>query len=170
MQKTDFTLSQRCRIIKSGDKKVKELLKLYAEYNHQTNTVLFEVLPQIPMGKLKRKRKNYHGSLYLLFRHLVIGSWHYLNAIHFISDNKYCADLPRLVESNESPSIGELCSIMLDLDNILIATVRDISEKDLFIEKKKIRIYNGRIVNMTIWQYFLQHITHQTSPGCARRA
>lgn len=112
--------------------------------------------------QLIEKRNLYHQNLYELYKHVIIGSWHYLNAIHFLSDKKFCRTLPPLLKEDEKPSVDELGNLLLQLSKILLDTANAITNDELEIKKEKIRIYNGRILDMTIWQYFLQHMTHQT--------
>ena len=140
---------------------MKELLKQYAEYNLMTNRTLSDLMLKVPDEKLTEERNTYHKNLYSLFRHLVIGSWHYLNAVKYISDGRYCTDLPGLPDDSVIQPVDELNTLLIKLSDILMETIGSITEEDLKIKKEKLRIYNGRRIDITIWQFFLQHITHQ---------
>lgn len=134
---------------------------MYSEYNLRTNQSIMEIMESISEKEIKKERNFYYKNLYSLYNHIIIGSWHYLNAISMISNGKYCNNLPALLAEDKNPSINELNELLLNLSEILLDVSNSISDEELNIKKEKIRIYNGRIVDMTIWQYFLQHITHQ---------
>ncbi len=140
---------------------MKELLRQYAEYNSAVNKTLSELMLKVPQEKLTEKRNTYHQDLYSLYRHVLSGSWHYMNAVRNISGGRYCTGLPELPDPAADQSIEELNTLLLKLSDILQKTVKSITEEDLHIRKEKLKIYNGRIIDITIWQFFLQYITHQ---------
>lgn len=141
---------------------MKIILQLYCKYNMETNKTLISIMNSMSKNKLVEKRKIFYQDLYGLYKHLVAGSWHYLNALHVLSNEKFCQNLPPLAGEEENPSVEELGNTLKQLSEILMNTADRITNEDLNIRKKKIRIYNGRTLDMSIWQYFLQHITHQT--------
>ena len=116
----------------------------------------------ISYEELRKERNFFYKNLYLLYKHLISGSWHYLQAIDILSEKKYKLNLPRNIDDEIDVSIDELNLILMDLSDLLVALSKSIVNEDLEVEKEKIEIYNGRIIDIKIWQYFLQHITHQT--------
>ena len=141
---------------------MKELLKQYAEYNAMTSKTLSELMLKVPQDKLMEKRNTYHQNLYNLYRHLIAGSWHYLNAVRYISEGRYSRELPDLPDESVEYTIEELNTVMLRLSEIFRETAVSISDEDLNTKKEKVEIYNGRIIDISVWQFFMQHITHQT--------
>ena len=143
---------------------MKELLMLYAKYNLETSKKIVEMISVLGEDDLTKDRNCYYGSIKELCKHLFSGSWHYINAIIQISEEKYRVDLPdltavmRLFEENHHEAFQYYMNVSL----LFMTLIEKIDKDDFFLEQKNMKIYNGRIVNMTIWNYFLQHITHQT--------
>jgi uncharacterized damage-inducible protein DinB len=44
----------------------------------------------------------------------------------------------------------------------LVEVMNILNENDFQIERKNNRIYNGRVIDIKIWEYMSQHIIHQT--------
>lgn len=143
---------------------MKELLQLYAQYNKNTNDTIIRILSELPEEELTKSRNCYYDSLFELFKHVVIASWHYLNAMRDISGDKYCTGLCSLSDSQSrlNASTTEACGLLQEISDHLVRLSEEISEEDFCMETKNLRIYNGRRLDMTIWKYLLQHITHQT--------
>jgi len=57
---------------------------MYAEYNYQTNKTLSTLMLEVSNEQLHQTRPFYYKSLYSLYKHLIVGSWHYLKAINFL--------------------------------------------------------------------------------------
>ena len=51
--------------------------------------------------------------------------------------------------------------MMQELDKGFIEFIDAISEDDLCLEMKRFRMYDGRIVEVSIWEILTQHMTHQ---------
>jgi uncharacterized damage-inducible protein DinB len=139
---------------------MKDILLLYSEYNHAIDAELASLMEQIAFSELHAHRNTYHGSIYSLFYHLLSGSWSYLNAIYNLLHRKK-EEIPPLPSDDGTVSTKDLSKLLRRLDELLIKLIRDLTEEDLYLGRKKLTIYNGRIVDMKVWQFFLQHITHQ---------
>ena len=86
-----------------------------------------------------------------------------LDSLNILSEDKYCKKFSSFEDAKRkmNTSVSEASKLLNQLDNNLIEIADKIEEDDLYIEKKQIKIYNGRVLDMTIWKYFLQYITHQ---------
>lgn len=143
---------------------MKELLKLYAEYNLETIGKIGEIIAALDEETLNRDRNTWYGSILKLVHHIISGSWHYLHAIRGLTDGKYCAGLPDLADLKESfrRSVPDTLRWMIFLAEKLAEVAGSITDHDLHVEKRNNRIYNGRTVDMSVWRFFLQTMTHQT--------
>ena len=135
------------------------ILRLYARYNKDTNNEIIKLLSNLSEDELKRERNTYYKSIYNLFNHLVIAEWYCLNAMLYISGRDYSAD--RETIKRIEASFGESYTIMQELDERLICFINGVTEEELKLEKKNLKIYNGRIVDISVWEFITQHITHQ---------
>jgi uncharacterized damage-inducible protein DinB len=142
---------------------MKELLTLYAKYNYQTNQEIKKIISALDEETLSKDRKTYYGSIQGLVGHIILGSWHYLHAVNMLTGGKYCYNLPALEEVNNSlkTSKGESVKYLDVLAGIFMETSESITHEYLYTRKKGVRIYNGRIIDISVWEYFLQHMTHQ---------
>jgi uncharacterized damage-inducible protein DinB len=142
---------------------MKNILMLYAKYNKDTNNQIIQLLSTLSDEELKRERKMYYKSISNLFNHLVIGEWYYLNAVLFISGGNYCADSEERSKTFQriETSFTEAVTIMQGLNDRLIEFINKVTEDELKLQKKNMTIYNGRVVDISIWEYITQHITHQ---------
>lgn len=142
---------------------MKNILTLYAKYNKDTNNKIIRILSGLGADELKSERNSYYKCMNDLFNHLVIGEWHYLNAMSYICGipfNTNLHDRDKTLQRIES-SFTEAATILQELDECLINFINEITEDDLNIKKNNMKIYNGRVVDISVWQYMTQHITHQ---------
>lgn len=141
---------------------MKEIFKMYASYNLMTNKTIIKILSSLSKDILLEDRNFYYNSILELIKHITLGSWHYINAINNISDKKYSISIPGINEIKMSfeNSDSNWLKYLPELDTVLLDLANNIEAED-FNTKKVLKIYNGRTVEMTVWNYFLQHITHQ---------
>ena len=141
---------------------MRELLGLYAQYNLMVTNELARLLDKLPLKDLFVIHSTYHQSIHRLYHHMATGSWHYLNAIRNLSGGKYCTDLPPLLAYSDDLPVESISGFLSTLSGILADASASIAEEDLGIVGRGITIYNGRVIDISVWQFFLQHITHQT--------
>lgn len=142
---------------------MKNILILYAEYNKVTNSKIIKILSEISEEELKRSRNTFYKSINGLFNHLVIAQWYYLSSMTYITGsmfNKNLQDRINIFKKIES-SLTDASEVLKELDEGLIDFVKNVTENDLILERKNTKIYNGRIIDISVWQYMTQHITHQ---------
>ncbi len=135
------------------------ILRLYTKYNRDTNNEIIKLLSNLSEDELNRERNIYYKSINSLFNHLVIAEWYYLNAMFYIAGRDYSASRKTLQRIENS--FSESSTIMQELDEGLIGFISEVTEDELKLEKKNLKIYNGRTVDMSVWEYITQHITHQ---------
>lgn len=142
---------------------MKSFLELYAKYNKETNNEIMRLLSGLSGHDLYCERKMYYKSLNNLFSHIVIAEWYYLNAVKSIAKMNYPSEQERqeLFMRIEN-SYMDASAILKELDEELVNVINDLSDEQLKLERKNNRIYNGRKVDITIWEYMSQHIIHQT--------
>ncbi|MEN8904756.1 MAG: DinB family protein [Clostridiales bacterium] len=141
---------------------MKEILKLYAKYNYDTNKKIINLLSNLSEEELKKERNTYFKSLHNLFNHILRASLYYQKAINKISDGKY---FDSLIEAEEvinktKDSFDEGKEILLKLGEKFENFVELVSVEDLAMSKT-MKIYNGRTLDMTTGKYIVQHITHE---------
>ena len=139
------------------------ILVLYAKYNRDTNNKIIRLLSSLSDEELKLERNIFCKNINNLFNHIVLGAWHYLNAMLYISGGNYCADPKeknKVFQRIES-SFNEAFKVLCELDDRFIDFTDKVTEDDLNIVKRNMTIYNGRVVDISIWEYITQHITHQ---------
>lgn len=142
---------------------MKNILLLYAKYNKDTNSEIIKLLSGLSDDELNCERKMYYKSISNLFNHLVIGGWYYLYAVRSIAGMSYpIEDERQEIFKRIEVSFIEASKIMQDLDERLIEVIEKLTIEELKLERKNNRIYNGRVVDITIWEYITQHIIHQT--------
>ncbi|NJD04803.1 MAG: hypothetical protein FIA99_19885 [Ruminiclostridium sp.] len=142
---------------------MKNILVLYAKYNRDTDDEIIKLLSRLSDNELKCERNIFCKSINNLFNHIILGEWYYLNAMLYISGRKYCSDHKerRQVFQRIETSFFEASEIMRELDKNFIDFVDSVTEDDLKLVKKNMKIYNGRVVDISVWEYITQHITHQ---------
>ena len=138
---------------------MKNLLVLYAQYNIATNNKICKILQQMPADELSAERKSYYGSIFGLANHLLAGTWNYLNAVHHLTGGVLCPDIEEIESSGKT--VQEIIKYLTASDQLLLKVATEIPSEGLHLKKQKLRIYNGRAIDIQVWQYFLQHITHQ---------
>ena len=141
---------------------MKRLLALYARYNAGINESLSALMLKVTPDDLHAPLVTHYGSLHRLYHHLATGAWHYLTAVNRLSGGKYCDDIPPLPEYSGELEVGRISEILDTLSEILIRLTDQIPESDLETLRRGVTIYNGRKVDITLWQFLLQHVTHQT--------
>jgi uncharacterized damage-inducible protein DinB len=142
---------------------MKEIMVLYAKYNRETNKEIIKLLSTLPDDNLYCERNMYCKSINNLFNHLVMAEWYYLCAVLSIAGMSY----PNESEREEAfrrieTSFTQASQILSELDIKLVEVMNILNENDFQIERKNNRIYNGRVIDIKIWEYMSQHIIHQT--------
>lgn len=136
---------------------------LYARYNKDTNNMIINLLSKFSNNDLHKERNMYYKSINNLFNHLVTGQWYYLHAMKSFLGMSFPNEQKRHKTFNKiEESFKEASLIMKEMDEDFIEVINIMSEKELEIGRKNIRIYNGRIVDISLWEYITQHIIHQT--------
>lgn len=138
---------------------MKNILMLYARYNRDMNNEIIKLLSSLSEDELKRERNMHYKSISNLFNHLVIAEWYYLNAMLYISGGNYSTN--RETIQRIETSFAESSAIMKELDEGLVDFINKVTEDELKLERKNVKIYNGRVVDISVWEYITQHITHQ---------
>jgi uncharacterized damage-inducible protein DinB len=85
-----------------------------------------------------------------------------MTAADKLTDHAYRVEIPRLPEHATGLEVDRISGLLGTLAGTLIDLVSQISDSDLSEVRRGVRIYNGRTVDITVWQFLLQHITHQT--------
>ena len=142
---------------------MKQILKLYAQYNRDMNKVIIELLSNLSEEELKKERKIYFKSIYNLFSHLVRAGFYYQMGIQIVSQGKYCAYVKEIKEHRAriESSFMEAVTIIKELDEGFITFINELYEDDLAMRMNEFKMYNGRIADVSIWEIITQHITHQ---------
>jgi uncharacterized damage-inducible protein DinB len=143
---------------------MKEFMKLYAIYNKDTNKNIIKFLSNLSEDELNKERNMYYKSLRKLFNHIVNAQWHYINAVKKIANlsNVYSEKERRQIFKDLENSFDFSSNLLKKLDNELIDLIDVLTEERFKIERKNNKIYNGRVVDITVWQYLSQNIIHQT--------
>ena len=141
---------------------MRELITLYARYNTAINDDLSVLMSKVNRDDLLAPRATHHASLHRLYHHLATGAWHYLTAANRLSGGTYCTEIPPLPPYSEDLDVNRISELLGDLGRILIELSGQITTEDLTAVRHGITIYNGRTLDITLWQFILQHITHQT--------
>jgi uncharacterized damage-inducible protein DinB len=142
---------------------MKNILELYAKYSKDTDNEIIRLLSAFSEEELKQERKMYVKSLYNLFVHLARAEWYYQSAINKITDGKYF----KALQDRESflmqieTSFAEAVKAMQKLDSDLVEFADIIPEEDFNLSIAKLTIYNGRNVEVSIWEIITQLMTHQ---------
>lgn len=142
---------------------MKDILKLYAIYNRDMNNKIMEILSDFPDEELKKERNIYYKSIFNLFTHIARAGWGYQKGIQIISKNKYFSYLGEGVSPVEKKqsSFSEASGILKETDKAFIEFIESLSMDDLNCKMEKFKMYNNRIVDVSIWEIITQHITHQ---------
>jgi uncharacterized damage-inducible protein DinB len=67
-----------------------------------------------------------------------------------------------LLEYDDDLPVRAVSRFLSALSRTVVAVADEISRDDRYLVRRRVTIYNGRIVDISIWQFFLQHTTHQT--------
>jgi uncharacterized damage-inducible protein DinB len=78
-----------------------------------------------------------------------------------LSGGRYGANLPERLEYDEGLPVARTSAFLAILDRILTDLASAIGDTDLHTVGHNTTIYNGRALDISIWQYLFQHITHQ---------
>jgi uncharacterized damage-inducible protein DinB len=143
---------------------MRNMLMLYATFNRDMDNVIIDLLSGFPAPELEQERNIFCRSISNLFAHLVRAGWYYQAAIRRISYKKYFSDIgthEEIVPRIES-SFGEAAGIMKEIDDRYLSFTEKVTEKDLSLTMDNFRLYDGRTATVSIWEVFLQHMTHQT--------
>lgn len=142
---------------------MKEMIKMYAKYNKQTNLNLNKMLSKFEMSELFKERKTYYKSIGGLYLHLIYTSRYLQNMIRNNWNNKYFVNKYTEDSYKIDPQTFEEASELLEqYDKNLIEFSEKITDKDLFKPTANITLYNKKRVSVTIWKIVMQYIIHQT--------
>ena len=67
-----------------------------------------------------------------------------------------------MLEYDDELPVRSISTFLSALSRTPVAVADEMSQDDLHLVGRRVTIYDGRIVDISIRQFFLQHITHQT--------
>jgi len=139
------------------------LIRLYAVYNRDMNDQLIRCLTEFSEEELERERNMYYKNLKAHFAHMGRGNYGYQMGINLISEGKYCAFVtglgdPMTILKGPFPQASGLTR---RLDEGFLEFSETLEAADLDLRQSRFKMYNGREVDLSLWELVTQHITHQ---------
>ncbi len=146
---------------------MKELFKLFAEYNFQTNQTMIQILEKISSDQLTQDMGSYYHSILGLLNHLVLAdiSWINREVVFFPELEKIAASLPKIQPKTRLDifwnDLGEIKSVRNKLDTLIKEMVGLVPEQK-YTQRFTFKSRTGKEINRLGFHLFLHFFNHQT--------
>jgi uncharacterized damage-inducible protein DinB len=141
---------------------MKEMALFYAQFNKEKDNEIIEIVRNMPEEEVYKQRTISCGTIFNLFCHIIIGSWHHQANMKRILGMDYAPYFPLDQVKTLDCSLEESFTWLQAIDNDFIDFCRQLKEADFKKELHNCRIKAiNRTIDETLYHIFTLCIVHQ---------